>query len=84
MHPGSILKWWLMTDVLVVATGEFGDPVAIGVHVEARYCPVHSDEAKPVRTGSLHEAVMVLRRYESFRDAGESRAQASQLFDVEH
>jgi len=34
--PGAILPWWLMTQVLRMAAGQLGHPVAVFVLVEAQ------------------------------------------------
>lgn len=43
-HPETFLKWWAVSDVLVMTAGEFGDPIAVTVLVVAGDRPPHAGE----------------------------------------
>jgi len=65
LDPRSELEWRSVTDVLVVATGELGDPVALVVWVIA------SD-------GTLHKPSVAGIRYHCSADPGAKQAQTQQ------
>ena len=43
-HPETFLKWWAVSDVLVVTAGEFSDPIAVTVLIVTGDRPPHAVE----------------------------------------